>query len=45
MMNKEQEREFNRGLWNMHITEGEHPSYDIALYFYKLGLKSKYHGK
>lgn len=41
-MTKEQQQEFNRGLFNMHIVEGEHPSSDVAEYFYLLGLNSKY---
>lgn len=41
-LTKEQQQEFNRGLFNMHIVEGEHPSSDVAEYFYLLGLNSKY---
>lgn len=41
-LTKEQELEFNKGLWNMHIIEGEHPNADIAEYFYRLGLNSQY---
>lgn len=41
-LTKEQELEFNKGLFHMHIVEGEHPDADIAEYFYRLGLNSQY---
>lgn len=41
-LTKEQRREFNRGLWNMHIVEGEQLHANIAEYFYCLGLNSQY---
>lgn len=40
-LTKEQRQEFNKGLFNMYIIEGEHRAY-IAEYFYRLGLNSKY---
>lgn len=41
-MTKEQQQEFNKGLFKMCIIEGEQPSSNIAEYFYLLGLNSKY---
>lgn len=41
-LTKEQELEFNRGLFHMSILKGEQPQASIAEYFYRLGLNSQY---